>query len=120
MKQTLILDTIPCDLNTYINKERSNRFMAAKVKKEETEYVYWVCKEQGLKQAKKPVQLNFYWYVVNQKKDPDNISFSKKFIIDGLVTAGVLKNDGMKQVIGFEDHFILDKLEQVTVEIIEV
>lgn len=120
MKQTLILDYIPTDLNTYINKERTNRYMAAQIKKDETNKAYWKCKEQALKSIKKPVQINCYWYIKNKKKDPDNLSFSKKFLLDGLVKAGVLANDGLNNIVGFEDHFIIDTDEQVIVDLIEI
>jgi len=119
-KQTLILDKIPTSLNKYINAERTNKFMGASIKKKETEYVYWMCKEQGLKPIKKKVQVDFYWYVVNKRKDPDNISFAKKFCMDGIVKAGVLKNDGMKEIEGFSDHFIHDTQEQVIIDLVEV
>lgn len=35
----------------------------------------------------------------------DNIAFAHKFILDGLVDAGVLKGDSRKFVIGLEDDF---------------
>ncbi len=69
-------------LNEYIAKERSIRFAAAKIKKEETNYAYnyFINKE---KIKNKPVIIHFTWYVNNKRKDLDNISFAKKFILDG-------------------------------------
>lgn len=97
------------DLNTYINAERGNRFVAAKIKKEETDLVYWECKKQKLYQvAEYPVNISFVWYCKNEKKDPDNISFTKKYILDGLVKAEVLQNDGFKQINSFTDSFEVD------------
>ena len=119
MTQTLILDYLPCDLNTYIRNERTNRFMAATIKKRETNTVYMQCIANGLKRVKKPVTLRFHWYTKNNKKDPDNIAFGKKFILDGMVLARVLENDGRAQIIGFSDHFYTDNCEQVIVDIIE-
>lgn len=43
-----------------------------------------------------PVQVMFTWHVPpNRGKypDPDNIAFGAKFVLDGLVDAGVLSND---------------------------
>lgn len=40
------------------------------------------------------------WYMVNRKKDPDNIAHAAKYIFDGLQAAGVLPNDGWKNVGG--------------------
>lgn len=104
------------DLNTYVNAERTNRFLAASVKKNETERVYGECKKQKIKPINHDQILTFYWYCTNMKKDPDNICFAKKFILDGMRLAGVLKNDGWKQIAGFYDIFIVDK-ENPRVEI---
>lgn len=119
MNQTFILEHLPCDLNTYIRHERTNKFIAADVKKRETNTVYMECIAAGLKPVKKPVTLHFHWYTKNEKKDPDNIAFGKKFILDGMVLARVLQNDGRAQIIGFSDHFYTDNCEQVIVDIIE-
>jgi len=105
----LILPGNLTDLNTYINAERTNRFRGAKIKKDETERVYWECKKQKLKLIDHEQILTFYWYCKDMKKDPDNIAFAKKFILDGMRDAGVLKNDGWKQITGFYDMFFVDK-----------
>jgi len=96
------------DLNTYINAERSNRFIGAKIKKEETERVAWETKKYKNK-IKEPVWMRFDWFTKNERKDPDNVAFSKKFIFDGMVDAGVMEGDTRKFVSGFEDYFHTDK-----------
>lgn len=53
--------------------------------------------------------LTFTWYEPTKKRDPDNVSVGKKFILDSLVMAGILKNDGWKQVQGFEDFWYVSK-----------
>ena len=114
--------TIPgelTDLNNYINAERSNRFKASKIKKTETEKCIWISKNKGNVDTK--VKVIFTWYCKDQMKDPDNICFAKKFILDGFVKSGLLKNDGWKQIEGFEDKFIIDKLNpRVVIELKEV
>ena len=60
----------------------------------------------------KPVKeayIEFQWHERNRKRDPDNIAAGKKFILDALVKAGILKNDGWAQIIGFHDTFFVDK-----------
>lgn len=115
--QELKIDRLPMSLNEYINIERGNKFAAAKIKKNETESVYWFIKAQELKPMKGKVRIVFHWYVKNIKKDPDNIAFGKKYILDGLVMAGILKNDGQKNIGGFSDHFHIDKKEGVVIYI---
>ncbi len=46
----------------------------------------------------------------NRRRDLDNISsFGRKVVQDALVSAGVLKDDGWKHVVGFSDRFDVDK-----------
>lgn len=97
------------DLNSYINLERTNKFMASKIKKEETERVAWECKAQKLKPVSEPLYLVYYWYCKDKKKDKSNVAFSRKFIEDGLVMSGILKNDGWDNILGFADKFDIDK-----------
>lgn len=118
--QSLVIDYIPTDLNTYINIERSNKFAAAKIKSKETETIAWMAKSQ-LKPIKSKIYLSFIWYLKNKKKDPDNIAFAKKFILDGLKIAGIIENDGLNQIKGFKDDFTIDiKNEHVLVVIKEL
>src|SRR3990167_2438926 len=95
-------------LNEYIQAERGNKFAASKIKREETDRVIWECRIQKISVFTKPVKIVFTWYLKNAKKDPDNTAFSKKFILDGLVKAGILFNDNMEWIIGFEDQFKID------------
>lgn len=116
----MIKFTIPgelTDLNTYINTERSNKFAGAKLKKDETQQVAWWAYD--LKPMKN-INLVINWYCKNKKKDKDNISFGIKFILDGLVKAGVIKNDGWNDIEGFQHKFYIDKDNpRIEVELVE-
>jgi hypothetical protein len=95
------------DLNTYINKERGNKYGGAGIKKRETLKCmrYFL----GKKKINQPISLSFAWYVKNKRKDPDNIAFAKKFILDGMVAAKIIKNDGFKNIHSFGgDKFFVD------------
>lgn len=60
----------------------------------------------------------FTWREKYPKRDPDNIAAGKKFILDALVAARILEDDGWKQVESFQDHFVVSPREAgVTVEI---
>lgn len=107
--QTLKIPGELTDFNTYINKERTNKFMAHKIKKEETEIIAWLCKSQGLQPMKSPVNILYQFYCKNKKKDKSNISATaKKFIEDGLVTARVLTNDGWNDISGDQTEWYID------------
>ena len=98
-------------LNEYINAERRNRFIASKIKKDETEAVV----SQTLKHAGKvtefPVNIIFTWHVVPKRgkyPDPDNVSFAQKFVLDGLVKAGVLPDDTREYIESLMHQFVWD------------
>jgi hypothetical protein len=92
-------------LNEYIKAERANKFHAAKIKSEESQKAWYFAKLYPGIKPRKPVFLIFNWVTKNERIDPDNTAFARKFILDGLVTAGTLTNDGRKQVVGFMDLF---------------
>lgn len=97
MKITLLGEF--CDLNTYINAERRNRFLASKIKKEETERVYYLTVGKKLPLGVTfPLTIEITWFVKDSRKDADNITFAKKFIADGMVMSGLLPEDSRKFV----------------------
>ena len=105
-------------LNEYIKIERGNKYAAADVKSRETAVVKHFC--IGKRQMAYPIKITFIWHLINRRKDLDNVAFAKKFILDGLVKAGVLKNDNLNHIIAFEDKVIFDKKEYVELEIEQI
>lgn len=103
------------DLNTFIDKQRINRFLGNKAKQDETQKCSWIIKSyinKGLvvNEDDLPIDIVFIWHSKNRMKDKDNISFAKKFILDGMVQSKLLENDGWKQLGSFSDYFEVDKL----------
>jgi len=114
--------TLP-GLNEYINAERSNKYQAAKLKRQTEETIVMCIWEQmpGVNIAE-PVRIEYYWYEPNKRRDKDNIAFAKKFVQDALVKAGVLANDGWQEIVSFADRFGIDKDNprvEVTIETVE-
>lgn len=104
--------------NEYINECRTNKFGAAKYKKDlEADIGIFLRK---LPLIEKPVKIRFTWVEENRRRDCDNIAFGKKFVLDALVKAGKLKDDNRRCVTGFEDSFKYEKASKVIVEIMEV
>lgn len=101
------------DLNSYSTAERTHRHKAAQIKRHETRRVWADTKSQmnsqGLRIENYPVKVHFDWFCTNRKKDPDNIAFAKKYLLDGMVEADLLPNDGWNQIAGFSDDFHIDK-----------
>lgn len=119
MKQTTIVipGELP-DLNTIIDESKKHWASYSTMKKENTEMVAWLAKGKG---KFKKIDLEITWYCKNKRKDKDNISVGQKFILDGLVQAGVIKNDGWKQIGDIKHRFKIDKSNpRVEVRIKEV
>lgn len=56
------------------------------------------------------------WYCKNKRKDPDNVASGAKFVLDGLVDAGMIPNDGWNEIGDITHRFKVDK-ENPRVEI---
>lgn len=100
------------DLNNYIKAERSYRLKGAKIKSTNTDHAAIqmdaVIKRQ-FNDIKYPVLINCKWFVKNLRKDPDNIAFAKKYILDAMVIKGILEGDTMRHIKGFKDGFEVDR-----------
>lgn len=106
------------DLNEIIKVSKIHYGAYSKLKKDNTNKVTWLAKQ--LPKMDK-IDLNITWYCKNRRKDKDNIAVGIKFILDGLVKAGTIKNDGWKQVNDFSHNFKVDKKNpRIEVEIKEV
>ena len=68
-----------------------------------TDLVAWQLK--GQEHVVAPCVISFHWYY-STKHDFDNIAFAKKYVLDGMVKAGILLDDSQKWVLGFRDTFI--------------
>jgi len=96
MLQRLVIKGTITSLNEYINKERTNRYAAAAIKKKETERIFWECKTQKIKPVPRIDEITITFYNPNTKSDTDNLEFAQKFIFDGLVLAGIIPDDSQK------------------------
>jgi hypothetical protein len=96
---------------------RGHKYGAASLKKKWTRYVRNCFADAD--PVKPPVAITCIWVEKNKRRDPDNISAAKKYILDGIVAAGVLPNDGWKQIAGLSDDFIVNKNHPGVAVIIE-
>lgn len=118
MKVTVEIPMKLPSLNEYINICRTNPFKASKFKKElENDIEIFLAR---LPKFENPIKIHFHWVEGSRRRDLDNISASKKFILDAMVKAGKLKDDNRKCVTGFIDTFEYGKETKVILEIEEV
>lgn len=104
-------------LNEYTSACRTNAYAGAKMKKDVQTTVALFAKR--LKPVTKPVTVAFEWTEKNKRRDLDNVSYGKKFILDALVEAGILPDDSPRWVRGFTDTFTLGNDYKVTITIKE-
>ena len=97
--------------NKYINVERTNKYMANKVKQDEKAYIVLTTKERYT--GGYPVTLTIRPHYQHKKGDLDN--FRMKGLIDGLVSAGVIENDNLTKI----DKIILEPIfdEEIGVDV---
>lgn len=75
---------------------------------------------RGMPKVKK-ADFHIIWHCKDRRKDKDNIMGGQKFIYDGLVNAGVLKNDGWAQIGDISHSFKVDKANpHVEVQLLNV
>ncbi len=110
-------------LNEYISAERTNRFKAAKIKRETQDalnlYIRHEINAGRLHRHEKPCELEIVWTEENNKRDADNIEFATKFIQDALVEMGVFPDDNRKYITGHKHTVITGNSYSVEVTIKE-
>ena len=55
------------------------------------------------------VGIKFIWVEPNKNRDPDNIAFAKKFILDQMQTMQIISGDGWRQIAFLQDEFRVDR-----------
>lgn len=110
MVQITIDGELP-SLNEYIKACRTNPLVGSRfIKKVEERLIPLFMWQTAERDIQGKVWIDYVYYCRNQKRDLDNIAgFAHKAIQDSLVKAGILVNDGWKQVAGFSDTFRVDK-----------
>lgn len=89
------LDRLPPTLNEQIDHARRNKFASAKVKRQWTGDVEVEARRQLPGVYFDKVWLAYEWFVPRFSYDEDNVAAAAKFVMDGLVRAGVLKDDNL-------------------------
>ncbi len=89
------------------------------MKQETQEAISWYLRR--LPKFTKPIKIKFIWVSARgDRRDLDNISFAKKFILDTMQECGKLDKDNRKHVVGFTDEFLWGANYEVRLEIEEL
>ena len=98
-------------LNEYINACRRNVYLGNQMKQKYTRTAMVHARETKVKLSIEcAVVVKIAYYEPNSKRDIDNISsFGNKVILDGIVKAGMLKNDSQRYICGIINSVNIDK-----------
>lgn len=108
------------DLNQIISASKDHWGSYSSLKKANTQLVAF-CIKQATKRRYKKIDLDIAWYCKNKRKDKDNIMAGTKLILDGLVAAGTIQNDGWANIGEIRHKFDVDKQDpRIEVKITEV
>lgn len=108
-------------LNEYIEAERRNKYIAAKLKHNAENLIIMQVKRQvrGFR-PEYPLVMHYHWYEDSKRRDKSNVcAYGRKVIEDALIKAGIIAGDGWKYIDGFTDEFSVDKTNpriEVTIE----
>ena len=99
------------DLNDMIAQAKRGRGKYqpyAKDKQQYTDMVAWLCKAAHVPHLTR-VSVKIKWVEPDTRRDPDNIAAATKYIMDGIVEAGVIPDDRQKYVAGIAHGWAVDK-----------
>ena len=113
----LFIDYMPKNWNEYINAERKNKYIANKIKQDEKQIVQALTKGKKYK-GNYPVEVIVRPHYNAYRQDLDNCRY--KGLLDGLVSAGVLKNDNLKHIQKITLEPIFDNKIGIEFEIKEI
>lgn len=105
-------------LNQYSAKERIHRQAAAQLKRETQAMIREHIRAHKVPPFDKHVYVGFIWVRPDARSDKDNVTFAKKFILDALQEAGVIKRDSWKLCSPYDLGYAVNKRNPRTVVII--
>ncbi len=92
-------------INEMVAASKIHFAVYSKMKKKWTNMAWAMALKEHVPAAEHPVIIKMTWFeTTKSRRDPDNVVASKKFILDGLVKAKVIKDDSHKYVRGFIDR----------------
>lgn len=116
MRQTFTVEGRFCSLNEFYRMHPMEQWAT---KADHDERVAWSAKAAKVMPARGRIRYHVHWVEQNHRRDLDNVAFAKKFVQDGLVKAGIIKNDTHHEIAGFSDSFSYDSKHpriEITIE----
>lgn len=105
-------------LNEYTTDCRGSRYKGNKSKQDAQTLIGIAIKAARLRGVQAPVQMVFSWIEKDFRRDPDNVAFAQKFILDALVNAHILPDDSRKWVLKLTHEFPEPDVDNPRIEVI--
>lgn len=118
-RQTFTIPFKLPSLNDYINACRTHPQVGAKMKKDIERDIGWMIKKSKLQKVQNACIVCMTFIEGNRKRDVDNVESAKKYILDALVSNGILQGDSPKWVVAAPSFTVYDKAPKVIVELID-
>ena len=90
-----IAGDLPPTLNEQIKDARTHYAISAKSKKKWTDYVANLAATHTPFDKKDLIWVEYHWFLKSFARDSDNVAASAKYINDGIVDAGLIRNDNL-------------------------
>lgn len=97
--QTIRINMRLPGLNEYTRACRSSRYAGATMKKDAERAVMAYVRASHAEPASDPCVIVMVFHEPDRRRDADNVEFARKFILDGLVAAGVIAGDSPAHVL---------------------
>lgn len=97
--QTIRINMRLPGLNEYTRACRSSRYAGATMKKDAERAVMAYVRASHAEPASDPCAIVMVFHEPDRRRDADNVEFARKFILDGLVAAGVIAGDSPAHVL---------------------
>jgi hypothetical protein len=86
-------------MSDIISESKKHYACYSKMKKKFTNMVWAFAVMSKVRKAELPIVVHIMWHEKKgSRRDPDNVAAAKKFILDGIVKAGVIPNDSHKWI----------------------
>jgi Holliday junction resolvase RusA-like endonuclease len=96
-------------MNEIIDEARTNKYSSNGLKRVMEDDITIAMLMHKAKPVHGRVIVSVWWYEPDARRDPDNIHAGIKFILDAMVSNGLIDGDGQKHIAGIIHHVAKDK-----------